>query len=115
MLEDLKRTLGSKVRAARKRAGLSQDELGERIGKTPESVSNIERGRHLPMLDTLASLAKALEVPLAEFFEGAGSPDGGQARVQLEAHMRELVRGLDDEALKVAVQQVEALAGGFKR
>jgi DNA-binding XRE family transcriptional regulator len=46
-------------------------ELASRIGRTPESVSNIERGRHLPTLETLSDLGKALGVAAAEFLEDA--------------------------------------------
>lgn len=62
MTEPLKRTLGSRVRAARKRAGLTQDELASRIDKTPESISNIKRGAQTPALETLSALARELAV-----------------------------------------------------
>jgi transcriptional regulator with XRE-family HTH domain len=51
------------VRAARRRAGLTQDELASRIAKTPESISNIERGQQTPSLETLAALARELPLP----------------------------------------------------
>jgi len=110
MGETLKLALGSRVRAARRRVGLTQEALAARVGKTPESVSNIERGQQLPMLDTLAALAAALDVPLREFFEGADEPGQSARRRQLEAEMRELVRSLDDDTLATAVRQVEVLA-----
>lgn len=45
MADELKRRLGLTVQAARRRAGLTQEGLAAQIARTPESVSNIERGR----------------------------------------------------------------------
>jgi transcriptional regulator with XRE-family HTH domain len=53
----------------RKALGLSQREVGRRIGSISTStVCTIERGEHLPRLDTLTSWAAALglEVQLVE-------------------------------------------------
>ena len=111
MTDSLKRSLGTKVRAARGRTGLTQDELGSRVGKTPESISNIERGVQTPTLDTLAALARELGVPITEFFgETARTDVVSDARVRAEARLRELVRSLDDRALELIVEQVASLA-----
>ena len=110
MSDSLKQALGSKVRAARKRAGITQEELAAKIGKTPESISNIERGRQLPMIDTLAVLAEALAVPLSELFDDVGAPAQSARRLTLEANLREMVRSLDDETLSTAIEQVAVLA-----
>ena len=44
MANNLKTYLGAKVREARHAKGLTQEQLAERIEKTVETVSNIERG-----------------------------------------------------------------------
>ncbi|WP_312161148.1 helix-turn-helix transcriptional regulator [Phenylobacterium sp.] len=111
----MKQALGSKVRAARKRAGITQEELATKIGKTPESISNIERGRQLPMVDTLAVLADVLAVPLSELFDDVGAPTQSPRRLRLEAHLREMVRGLDDDTLATAIEQMEVLARTLRR
>jgi transcriptional regulator with XRE-family HTH domain len=111
MTTELKPTLGAAIRAARNRAGLTQEELGAQIGKTPESVSNIERGRQTPTIQTLAELARVLAVPISELFDAVGAASAlPDARRRVEAHLREMVRQLDDDALAVVVEQVAALA-----
>jgi transcriptional regulator with XRE-family HTH domain len=115
MSDVLKLTLGARVRAARKRVGITQEALAAKVGKTPESISNIERGQHLPMLETLAALASTLGVPLAEFFGSDEEAGNSPKRVQLEAQLRELVRGLDDDLLATAVDQIEVLARAKRR
>lgn len=66
---DLKRALGQRIKALRKRAGLTQEALAERAGLNPKYISGIERGNENPTLDTLIRLAKELRVPLVELFD----------------------------------------------
>ena len=44
MNNDIKKDFGDKVRYYRKLKNLTQSQLSERINKTEETVSNIERG-----------------------------------------------------------------------
>ncbi|MGH2928012.1 MAG: helix-turn-helix domain-containing protein [Solirubrobacteraceae bacterium] len=55
---------GSLVREARRRAGISQVELGRRAGVTQSVVSAYESGRRQPSLPTLAQLVRAAGLEL---------------------------------------------------
>jgi transcriptional regulator with XRE-family HTH domain len=55
--------LGTNLRAARERLGLSQEEVGHRSGVHPTEVSRIENGKRDPQVSTLRRLADAVEVP----------------------------------------------------
>jgi DNA-binding XRE family transcriptional regulator len=52
--------IGPRIRLARRDQGLSQAELGERIGMAQAAVSNLERGVHSPRMDTLRRVAQGL-------------------------------------------------------
>jgi transcriptional regulator with XRE-family HTH domain len=54
--------IGEEIRNARKKAGLSQEELGFRSKVTRNYVSMVELGQSSPTLDTLLRLCKALNV-----------------------------------------------------
>lgn len=54
--------LNEKILYCRKRAGLSQEELAERVGVSRQAVSKWEVGDALPELDKLAALAKTFGV-----------------------------------------------------
>jgi non-specific serine/threonine protein kinase len=63
---------GDVLRDYRRAAGLTQEELAERAGVSPRSISEMERGgAHIPRRDTVALLAGALELagPEREAFE----------------------------------------------
>ena len=64
------RRLGARIRQARRDAGLSQDAFAWEAGIHRTHASLIERGRSDPRLSTLARIARALNVNLAELLAG---------------------------------------------
>jgi len=62
--------LGQNVVAARKRAGLSQEDLFFRSEVHRTVISKVERGESIPRADTLAKLAGGLGVDPGELFAG---------------------------------------------
>ncbi len=69
--------VGSVVRAARRRAGLSQAELAGRIGTSQPSVARLERGQVSPTVAVLDRIARALGAELVVDFEPSGAPGAG--------------------------------------
>lgn len=61
--------LGRKLRAVRERRGLTLREVAGAAGVSESLVSQIERDRVSPSVDTLLSLARCLEVDLDYLFE----------------------------------------------
>lgn len=57
---------GLRVRLARVRAGLRQRDLATAAGVDPSTISMIETGKSRGNVDTVARLARALDVPIAE-------------------------------------------------
>ena len=66
---DVKREIGSRVKAARKMRGMTQAALAEAIDMSFETVSNLERGKTAPNFNTLSDIATALDVELKFFFD----------------------------------------------
>ena len=62
-------TLGQRIRAARAKAYLSQDELSRLVHKDQRAISEIEAGDRKVWASDLPAFARALNVSLAYFFE----------------------------------------------
>jgi len=54
--------IGSNIRTARKRADLTQEQLSEKIGVTPQYLSDLERGLVGTSLHTLVKICDKLNV-----------------------------------------------------
>lgn len=66
---------GTNLLRARKRAVLSQEEVGFRASLHRTEIGMLERGVRLPRIDTLVKLAGAVEVDPGELLDGiAWSP-----------------------------------------
>lgn len=57
-----KEAFGETLREARRDRGLTQETLAFTGGRSPRHVSDLERARYGPSLDTLFALAEALEI-----------------------------------------------------
>jgi transcriptional regulator with XRE-family HTH domain len=68
-----------RIKAVRKRAGLSLAELAERTGLHAVAIARAEREGQDVKASTVARIAKALEVPVCELFEESGH---GQKRAK---------------------------------
>lgn len=64
----MKYKFGEKIRNVRDRRGLTLKEVAEKAGISESMVSQIERNRVSPAIDTLLALADALEIDLEYLF-----------------------------------------------
>lgn len=67
------RRIGDRIRIQRRVLRLTQKELGERIGKSQNSVSEFETGTITPSGETLRRLSLALDQPADWILNGATS------------------------------------------
>lgn len=61
--------LGARIKELRKRRGMTQDQLAERVDLAPRYISLIEVGRSSPSLETIENIARVLEVELKVLFD----------------------------------------------
>ena len=61
-------TLGEKIREARSKYGLSQEQLAEKIGVTRQTIGLIESGNYNPSISLCIDICKALNRTLDELF-----------------------------------------------
>jgi transcriptional regulator with XRE-family HTH domain len=82
---DIAAHFGKNLRRCRRRAGLSQEELGLRTSLYRTEIGLFERGGRIPRIDTLVKLSAALGIPPRELIEGIewkpGTTTGGSFRL----------------------------------
>jgi transcriptional regulator with XRE-family HTH domain len=61
--------LGSRMQQARLDAGYTQEELAQKLGVTPITLSRWETGARYPSFEMLERFAEAVDKPLPFFFE----------------------------------------------
>ncbi|HEY3662927.1 MAG TPA: response regulator [Chthoniobacterales bacterium] len=80
---DLRTLFGKAIKAQRAALCISQEELAYRAGLHQTYVSDVERGRRNPSLETVEKLARALEISIASLFERASIGDGTRDLVEI--------------------------------
>ena len=69
------KTIGKKIKKARKQIGLSQKELAKHLKVSDKTVSSYEVGRAVPSFKTLQEIGQVVHKPINYFGENSDSPD----------------------------------------
>src|SRR3982751_419050 len=72
--EKPKVNIGQVIRSYRGQRGLSQGDIERRTGLLRCYLSRVENGHTVPSLETLAKIAEAMDISLADFFPGTETP-----------------------------------------
>lgn len=73
-MPEIRRLLSHRIRALRRQAGLSQEELAEAAEISLDAVGRLERAEVTPSLETLEQVADAFQMTLAELFSFGEKP-----------------------------------------
>ena len=101
-----KELLGRRIKRLRTRLGLTQDVLAERVRINPKYLSNIERAKENPTLDTLLRLAQSLKVEPWEMF--LLNQESQDARALRDKISRLLEQTNNDDQLRLVVRLLQA-------
>src|SRR5215470_12336623 len=83
-MADLQEIMGRVIRRERQERRLTIKELGDKAGLSEIYVGEIERGQKYPSAKVLESIANALDLDLAEFFELIAEEIRSQREPQLQ-------------------------------
>ena len=81
-LEMLKDRIGSNIALQRKRCGLTQAGLAERLNYSDKAVSKWERGESMPDVLTLMQLAEQFEISVNELLEDPNQLPGNPGKLE---------------------------------
>ncbi len=107
---DLKASFGNKVRALREAQRFTQDELADRIGRSVDTVSNIERGIYATRIEVAGRIAQALKVDLADLFDFRDNvkPSADREHRRVVRNLTSLLNDLDTKNLLALRDVIEA-------
>ena len=84
---------GQFIAAMRKSRGLTQEELGERLGVTNKTVSRWETGKYMPDIDKLQELSSLLGISVNELLTGERMDDLAQFARKADENLVEALAG----------------------
>lgn len=117
MIADLARTIGAGMRAARKSLQLTQADAAERIGIGTEYYGRLERGTHLPSIETFVAICCSFGVSADSMLgrDGADAPSYESALASVPTDPPELrplfrrLRGARPATLRVVKAVLAAM------
>lgn len=92
--EKPKVNIGEVIRSYRNDRGLSQGDIERRTGLLRCYLSRVENGHTVPSLETLAKIAEAMDINLADFFPGADTAQDRETKRALGELSEEEIRFL---------------------
>ncbi len=116
-----KMNIGETIRNFRLQRGMSQGDIEKRTGLLRCYLSRVENGHTVPSLDTLAKIAGAMELQLAQFFLDE-SRDNGHARnvphlsddeIRFLTQIRRYASSLSDSDRKLVLAMVRKMAASI--
>jgi len=75
----LAQAVGASIAAARERAGLTQDQVADRLGVGPQAISQVERGTVIPNAVRLYEFAEVFDCRVDELLISASDRAADQA------------------------------------
>lgn len=106
-MADMKKELGQRIRSLRTSRRLTQDELAEKAELSPKHLGKIERGSVNVSIDCVASIAKALNMPVRDILEAEHERNREELLAELTAYLPEL--SLKD--MQIVYRLVKTLSG----
>ena len=109
-------TLGQRIRHFRNEAGLTLDQLGERVGIAGSQLSLMENGRREPRLSLLQGIAGTVGIPVSELLDDAPPTPRAALEIELDRMQKAAVyQGLGLPAIRpsrtMSDETLESLVG----
>jgi len=118
--EKPKVNIGEVIRTYRGDRGLSQGDIERRTGLLRCYLSRVENGHTVPSLETLAKIAEAMEISLADFFPGSDTPQDRETRkvlgelsdeeIRFLAEIRKYSTTLSEDDKKLVLAMIRKMA-----
>lgn len=105
------KAIGKRIKIARIKADLTQEQLAERVGISPTHLSNIETGTTRVSLTTIVGLANALKVTADDVL----CDNVVHAKVQFERDISQLLESCDAYEIRIVKEMAETLISSLRK
>ena len=105
------KAIGKRIKIARIKADLKQEQLAERASLSPTHISNVETGTTKVSLSAIVSIANALGVTSDDLLCDSVI----HAKVQFERDIAELLEDCDPYEIRMVKDMTEALKETLRR
>ncbi len=95
------KAVGQRIKAAREKKHLTQEDLAALIEISPTHMSVIERGAKIPRMDTFVAIANVLEVSVDSLLVDVADYAAGSVASELSAAIEDLPHDEKMRVLKV--------------
>jgi len=100
-------TVGGRIKAKRLEAGMTQEQLAEKLFVKFSMISRYERAESNMGIDTLKSIANALDCSASYLLEGVDAQLSEE-----EGELMKIYKSLKNDSIrKIALEQMKALCG----
>ena len=106
---EIAKKVAESIKASREKAGLSQDQVGERLDIGAEAVSRIERGITIPTLTRLAELADIFKCSIEDLLGSSSTRTLDQTE-----YLAKLLATLPANDREMVVEVVEKICERLK-
>lgn len=102
--------IGQRIRKARERVGMSQEDFAHAVNKDQRAISEYENGKRKVSASELSVFASVLSVPISYFYEGDFQIDELDQLMLQEFHKLP-----SDNAREAILQVIRIFANTFKK
>ena len=109
MVYNDKEFIAKKIKQARIKSGLTQEELAERIEISTQQVSRIEVGMYIPSLPTFLNIANILNLNLRDFGVDVKENDNNKTNELIK-----ILQTFNETEIECCYNTIKALIQNFK-
>lgn len=104
-----KKIIGSKIKQQRKRLGLTQFDLAEKVGLHEKQISRIESGLNYPTFENFVNIINALKLNMSDF-----SPENVSENNELKDELFFIIKNSSVYQLKMYLDVINAIKKNLK-
>lgn len=114
-LKEYRKLFGKRLRELRQKKGFTLENLDEATAIHWTYIGGIERGERNPSLDSIASLAVGLGVPVYELFRFGGMPYRSSELELLSSDLASVLKKMKKQNREIMVRVMKSLARELNR